>query len=95
MSRAACMFVGKAAGVFLCALVLAGGESARGQTCVGDCDADGKVLVSELILGVEHSLLPELVVGIQGTYRLITDIHETRRLLDPSACAAGSSNLVK
>ena len=89
MSRAACMFVGKAAGVFLSALVLAGGESARGQTCVGDCDADGKVLVSELILGVEHSLLPELVIGIQGTYRLITDVHETRRLLDPSACAAG------
>jgi hypothetical protein len=50
------MFVGKAAGVFLSALVLAGGEPARGQTCVGDCDADGKVLVSELILGVEIAL---------------------------------------
>jgi hypothetical protein len=46
-------------------------------------------MTDELILGVEHSLLPELVIGLQGTYRLITDIHETRRLLDPSACAAG------
>ena len=43
----------------------------------------------ELILGVEHSLMPELVVGIQGTYRLITDINETRILLDPAGCSAG------
>jgi hypothetical protein len=46
-------------------------------------------MTDELILGVEHSLMPELVVGIQGTYRLITDVHELRGLLDPSACAAG------
>ena len=41
----------------------------------------------ELILGVEHSLLPELVVGVQGTYRLITDVLETRRLLDSAGCS--------
>ena len=46
-------------------------------------------MTDELILGVEHSLMPELVVGLQATYRLITGVHETRRLLDPSACAAG------
>ena len=46
-------------------------------------------ITDELILGLEHSLLPELVVGIQGTYRMITDVPELRTLLSPSACAAG------
>jgi hypothetical protein len=57
MSRA----VRKAAGVLICALVLASGEPTQGQNCVGDCDDDGRVLVSELILGVEIALgvLPE------------------------------------
>src|SRR5688500_3230003 len=55
---------------------------------VNDPDLDPQ-MTDELILGVEHSLMPELVVGIQGTYRLITDVHETRNLMDQSACAAG------
>jgi hypothetical protein len=37
-------------------------------------------LTDELIVGVEHALLPELVVGVQGTYRQITDILGTRLL---------------
>lgn len=35
-------------------------------------------LTDELILGVQHSFLPEFVVGLQGTYREVTDILETR-----------------
>ena len=56
-------------------------------------------MTDELILGIEHSLLPELVVGLQGTYRLVSDLHTgaltstglnpAYRLLDPAACNAG------
>ena len=61
MSRAVSNSVLKATGVLTCALVLALGEPAHAQSCVGDCNADGKVLVHELVLGVEIALglLPE------------------------------------
>lgn len=39
-------------------------------------------LTDELILGAEHALRPELVVGVQGVYRQVTDIKEFRTLLD-------------
>ena len=35
-------------------------------------------LTDELILGVEHALRPELVVGVNLTWREISDIHEDR-----------------
>jgi hypothetical protein len=34
-------------------------------------------MTTELILGVEHSLMPEFVVGLNYTYRLIEDIHSS------------------
>jgi len=54
----------------------------------------------ELLLGVEHALLPEFVVGLNLTYRKISDILEQERLVfdgstaacdadfDPTACPA-------
>ncbi len=38
-------------------------------------------LTDELILGVEHSFLPEFVMGATLTYRNVTDIQESRRLI--------------
>jgi hypothetical protein len=38
-------------------------------------------LTDELLLGVEHALLPEFVVGVNLTYRLITDILESELLV--------------
>jgi hypothetical protein len=35
----------------------------------------------ELLLGVEHALLPEFVIGVNLTYRKISDILATRRLI--------------
>jgi hypothetical protein len=38
-------------------------------------------LTDELLLGVEHAFLPEFVVGLNFTYRQVTDILETERLV--------------
>ncbi len=46
-------------------------------------------LTSEWILGAEHALLPELVVGLTYTWREIDDILETRSIVR----AAGTSGL--
>ena len=56
MSRAVSVSVLKTTGVLTCVLVLARGEPARAQSCVGDCNGDGHVLVNELILGVGIAL---------------------------------------
>jgi hypothetical protein len=46
---------------------------------------------NELLLGVEHALLPEFVIGLQVTYRQITDIQETVAFVND---AAGNTRLV-
>jgi hypothetical protein len=38
-------------------------------------------ITDELLLGVEHALRPEFVVGVNLTYRMYTDIVETERLV--------------
>jgi hypothetical protein len=38
-------------------------------------------ITDELLLGVEHALRPEFVVGLNLTYRMYTDIVETERLV--------------
>ncbi len=47
-------------------------------------------LTSEILLGVEHALLPEFVIGAQITWRQITDILENRAFV---ADAAGNQRL--
>ncbi len=39
-------------------------------------------ITDELVLAVEHAFLPEFVVSIEGTYRLTSDLIETRELID-------------
>ena len=41
-------------------------------------------MTSELLLGVEHSFLPEFVVGLTYTYRNIDDIKEFRNYVRPT-----------
>src|SRR4051794_17382365 len=50
----------------------------------------------ELLLGVEHALLPEFVVGLNLTYRQIHDILQARRLVfdDPNAFSLANMNSV-
>jgi hypothetical protein len=53
-------------------------------------------LTDEILLGVEHALLPEFVVGLNLTYRKITDILEGEPLVfdgDASACIASFNTL--
>ena len=38
-------------------------------------------MTSEFIFGVEHSFLPEFVMGANVTYRLIDDVKQTRQLI--------------
>jgi hypothetical protein len=48
----------------------------------------------ELLLGVEHALLPEFVVGVNLTYRRYSDVLDTKRLVfdDPEAFSLGNIN---
>ncbi len=39
-------------------------------------------LTDELVASIEHAFLPEFVVSVEATYRLTTDILETRTLID-------------
>ena len=54
-------------------------------------------LTDELLLSVEHALLPEFVVGLNFTYRQITDLLEQERLVFdcPTAadCSGSAANL--
>jgi hypothetical protein len=45
-----------------------------------DPDLDAP-LTQELIVGIEHALLPEFVIGLQGTFRHTTDLLEQERLV--------------
>jgi hypothetical protein len=47
----------------------------------------------ELLLGVEHALLPEFVVGVNLTYRRISDILAARRLVFDSPDAFSLANI--
>ncbi len=48
-------------------------------------------ITQEVLLGVEHALRPEFVIGLQGVYRETTDILEQERLVfDGNAFAAGN-----
>jgi hypothetical protein len=47
----------------------------------------------ELLLGVEHALLPEFVVGVNLTFRRISDILETHRLVFDSPDAFSLANM--
>ena len=38
-------------------------------------------VVNELVANAEHALLPEFVIGITGTWRVVDDISETRELI--------------
>jgi carboxypeptidase family protein len=51
----------------------------------------------ELLLGVEHALLPEFVIGVNLTYRKISDILESELLVfdgDTTACEAAGDSLL-
>jgi hypothetical protein len=50
-------------------------------------------LTDELLLGVEHALLPEFVVGLNLTYRKLTDILQTRRLVFDSSDPYSLANI--
>ena len=56
-------------------------NSTNGNTVASGYDPQ---MVSELVLGVEHSVLPEFVVGLNYTYRLTEDIAEQRARLRPA-----------
>jgi hypothetical protein len=47
----------------------------------------------ELLLGVEHALLPEFVVGLNVTYRQIHDILATRRMVFDSPDPISATNI--
>jgi hypothetical protein len=49
----------------------------------------GAPLTDELLFGVEHALLPEFVVGLNLTYRKVTDILEGELLVFDGNTAAG------
>ncbi|MEM8960394.1 MAG: TonB-dependent receptor [Acidobacteriota bacterium] len=52
------------------------------QTSVNQVDPSYNApLTDELILGVEHQIAPELVIGLQGTYRILSDLAENERLV--------------
>jgi hypothetical protein len=55
----------------------------------GDLNAP---ITDELLLGFEHALLPEFVVGVNLTYRQITDILEGELLVFDGNTAAGCAN---
>ncbi len=60
-----------------------------------DPDLDPPI-TDELLLGVEHALLPEFVVGLNLTYRRITDILEGELLVfdgDSAGCIANFNSL--
>jgi hypothetical protein len=38
-------------------------------------------VTSELVLNAEHALLPEFVIGLTGTWRVVDDVLETRELI--------------
>jgi len=50
-------------------------------------------LTDELLLGVEHALLPDFVVGLNLTYRKFTDILEAERLVFDSTDPFSLANL--
>ncbi|HKI05764.1 MAG TPA: TonB-dependent receptor [Thermoanaerobaculia bacterium] len=50
-------------------------------------------ITDELLLGVEHALLPELVIGLNVNYRKSTGILETERLVFDSDRPFGAENL--
>ena len=56
-------------------------NSTNGNTVASGYDPE---MVNEFILGVEHSFLPEFVVGLNYTYRLTEDISEQRARLRPA-----------
>jgi hypothetical protein len=43
-------------------------------------------ITDELVLAIEHALLPEFVVGLSATYRVYSDIPEFRLLVDKPGC---------
>ena len=50
------------------------------QSNAADPDMDAP-LTQEVLLGVEHALRPEFVIGLQGVYRQTTDLLEFERLV--------------
>jgi hypothetical protein len=61
-------------------------------------DSDFKApLTDELLLGVEHALLPEFVVGVNLTYRKLTELADSDLLVfdgSTAACEAASNSLI-
>ncbi len=56
-------------------------------------------LTDELLLSVEHALLPEFVIGLNFTYRKISDLLEYERLVfdcpDAADCSGTDANLLQ